>query len=103
MLTDESFRTWWARYLRSGASPSTAATLARMISEIDIRDIVTTIDTPTLVMHRTGDRDCPIEGGRWLASNIAGAQYIEFDGDDHLPHVNSRQLLDAIRAFISDL
>lgn len=103
MQTDESFRTWWARYLRSGASPSTAATLGEMISEIDIRDIVTTIETPTLVMHRTGDRDCPVEGGRWLASNIAGAQYIEFDGDDHLPHVNSRQLLDAIRAFISDL
>jgi DNA-binding SARP family transcriptional activator/pimeloyl-ACP methyl ester carboxylesterase len=103
MQDDDEFRTWWSRYLRSGASPSAVAALGKMNTEIDIRDITASIDTPTLVMHRTGDRDNPIEGGRWLARHIPGAQLVEFDGNDHMPQINSHQILETTRRFIQEL
>lgn len=102
MQDDETFRTWWSRYLRSGASPSAVAALGGMNTEIDIRDIVASIDTPTLVMHRTGDRDNPVEGGRWLARHIPGAHLVEFDGDDHMPQINSHQILETTRTFLQE-
>ena len=42
------------------------------------------IGVPTLVLHRTGDRWVHIEEGRFLAERIAGAQIVEFPGEDHL-------------------
>ncbi len=37
---DEQFRKWWAKFLRMGASPSTAEAITKMIIEIDVRDIL---------------------------------------------------------------
>ena len=37
-LDDEGFRQRWARYLRVSASPTAAATLMRMNSQVDMRD-----------------------------------------------------------------
>jgi pimeloyl-ACP methyl ester carboxylesterase len=53
---DERFRQWWAAYLRLGASPGAALGLFMMNSEIDVRPLLPAIQTPTLVVHRTGDR-----------------------------------------------
>jgi class 3 adenylate cyclase len=74
-----------ARLVRRSASPGAAAALLRMNTQIDIRDILPTIRVPTLVMHRTRDRDVNVEEGRWIASRIPGARWVELDGDDHAP------------------
>src|SRR5262249_19177650 len=41
------------------------------------------IQVPTLVLHRTGDRDVHLEEGRYLAARIPGARFVELAGDDH--------------------
>jgi class 3 adenylate cyclase len=38
---------------------------------------------PTLVIHRTDDRDVKVEEGRWIASQIPSAKYVELPGDSH--------------------
>src|SRR5262249_41066157 len=38
-----------------------------------------------LVTHRVGDGAIPVEAGRFLARNIAGAKYVELPGDNHAP------------------
>ena len=103
MQNDPSFREYWSRYLRSGASPAAAVALGKMNTDIDIRDLVSEIQAPTLIMHRTGDLDAPVEGSRWLARHIPKAQLVEFDGTDHLPQISSGEILDAIRSFLSEL
>ncbi|MDE5442265.1 alpha/beta fold hydrolase [Bradyrhizobium sp. CSA207] len=80
---DERFRQWWARSERLGASPSAVLALLRMNSEIDVRHILPTIHTPTLVLHRTGDTRVNVEAGRYLAQTIPGAKYVELSGQDH--------------------
>ncbi|TGW04428.1 SARP family transcriptional regulator, partial [Mesorhizobium sp. M2D.F.Ca.ET.145.01.1.1] len=59
------------------------------------------VSAPTMVLHRSGDRAVRIEAGRFLASRIPGARFIEVDGDDHWFWVGDRQsLLDSISAFV---
>ena len=81
---DEAFRLRAVAYLRRSASPGAAVALLRMNSQIDVRDVLPTIRVPTLVMHRRDDRDAHVEEGRWIASRIPGAKYVELPGDDHL-------------------
>lgn len=81
---DAAFRQWWATYLQRSASPGAALALARMNTDIDIRDILPVIRVPTLILHRTGDLDIDVGGARYMASVIPDATYIELPGDDHL-------------------
>jgi len=103
MSDDDEFRVYWSRYLRSGASPTAAVALGRMNTEADITDVVVSIDVPTLVLHRTGDLESPVEGARWLAANIPGARIVEFDGSDHLPQISTGEIMDAIQMFVDEL
>jgi class 3 adenylate cyclase len=74
-----------ARFIRRSASPGAAAALLRMNTQIDIRNVLPTIGVPTLVMHRTRDRDVNVEEARWIAAQVPGARYIELGGDAHVP------------------
>jgi pimeloyl-ACP methyl ester carboxylesterase/DNA-binding winged helix-turn-helix (wHTH) protein len=102
MAADPAFREWWASYLRMGASPGAAVALTRMNAAIDIRDVLPSIRVPTLVLHRRGDRCLKIEEGRYLASRIPGATFVELPGEDHLPFVgNQEEMLLEIEAFLT--
>jgi pimeloyl-ACP methyl ester carboxylesterase len=99
---DPAFRDWWASYLRMGASPGAAVALTRMNAEIDVRSVLPSIRVPTLVLHRTGDRCLRVEEGRYLASRIPGATFVELPGSDHLPFVGDQDaLLGPIERFLS--
>ena len=99
---DQAFRDWWASYLRMGASPGAAVALTRMNAEIDIRSVLPTIRVPTLVIHRSGDRLMRVEEGRYLASRIPGAEFVELPGEDHLPFVGDQDaIVSAIDSFLS--
>jgi class 3 adenylate cyclase len=81
---DEHFGNHLATYFRRSASPGAAAALLLMNSSIDVREVLPTIHVPTLVMHESGDRDVHVEEGRWIASRIPGAKYVELSGEDHI-------------------
>jgi class 3 adenylate cyclase len=99
---DRPFREWWARYLRMSASPGAALALGRMNAEIDIREVLPSIRVPTLILHRTGDRDMDVGGARYMTRRIAGAKYVELPGDDHLPFVGDQDaILDEIEEFLT--
>ena len=102
VAADPAFRAWWASFLRMGASPAAAIALTRMNSEIDVRHILPTVRVPTLVLHRTGDRTLLVDEGRYVASLIPHARFVELPGDDHLPFVGDQdQLLDEIERFLA--
>jgi pimeloyl-ACP methyl ester carboxylesterase len=98
---DPAFREWWSTYLRMGASPGAALALTRMNAAIDVRDVLTAIRVPTLIVHRTDDRLLTIDEGRYVASRIPGATLVELPGEDHLPFVGDQDaMLDAIERFL---
>lgn len=99
---DEHFRHWWARMLRSGASPMTAVALTRANAQIDVRPMLPSIRVPTLVLHATGDRALSFEGGRYMAERIAGARFVALDAEDHLPWVGCPEIiLEEIERFLT--
>ncbi len=101
---DPRVRQWWGSYLRQSASPGAALALARMNTQIDIRQVLPAIRVPTLVLHRTGDRDIDVGGARWLAERIPGARFVELPGDDHLPWAGDQDaLLGEIEEFLTGM
>jgi pimeloyl-ACP methyl ester carboxylesterase/DNA-binding winged helix-turn-helix (wHTH) protein len=102
LASDETFRNWWATYLRMGASPGAAVALTKMNAEIDVRNVLPTIRVPSLVIHRSGDLCLKVEEGRFVASRIPAYKYVELEGCDHLPFVgNQDEILDEIEEFLT--
>ncbi len=71
-------------FLRAGASPRMAEALFRTVLEIDVRDVLSSVQAPTLVLHVAGDRVMPVEAGRLMAAGIPNARFVEFPGIDHV-------------------
>ena len=71
------------RYERASASPTIAGMLWRSLAEIDIREILKTVRTPTLVLSRPGDQMVPIESSQALAAGIPGAVFRELPPGAH--------------------
>jgi len=103
MADDTAFMDWLARYFRSGASPSAALALTKMNTEVDIIDILDTIEVPTLLMCRTHDIDVKVEESQFMAERIKGSKFVEFEGDDHLFWAgNTDEVLDKITNFLTE-
>jgi class 3 adenylate cyclase len=99
---DSAFVAWWGTYLRLGASPGAAQSLARFNTQTDVRAVLPAISVPTVILHRTGDLDVDIEEARYLASHIPTARLIELAGDDHLIYTgDADRIVDEVQAFFS--
>jgi class 3 adenylate cyclase len=102
LADDEAFRAWFARYRRMGASPRRAVEGMKVVFETDVRDVVSQIRLPTLVVHRSGDLHVRVGHGRDLADRIPGAEYVELDGNDHFPWIGGADaVLGEIEQFVS--
>ena len=102
MAADGYFGAWWGTYRRGGAGRGAAVALTKMNAEIDVRAVLPLIQVPTLVIHRSGDMCLKVEEGRFVASQIPGAKYLELGGIDHLPFVGEQdEILDEIERFVT--
>ncbi len=117
LAQDETFRQTWRTYLRHAASPGAALALLRMNSQIDVREVLPTISTPTLVLYRRDarfghgaaawrqrgkDPISPREEAEYLAEHIPGARLVELPGADHLPWVGEPgALLGEVEEFLT--
>jgi class 3 adenylate cyclase len=98
---DASYKRWWAARARASASPAAARDLLLMNSQIDVRQVLASVQAPTLVLHRLEDGDSHVEEGRYIAEHIPGARYIELEGDVHIPWYQHEQYLDDIEEFLT--
>src|SRR6185312_3371757 len=98
---DERLREQFGRLQVQSASPHDALAFMAMAFEIDVRHVVPSINTPTLILHRTGDGVCHVENARWLARNIRGARYVELPGADHIPWIDGDDMMEEIREFLT--
>jgi class 3 adenylate cyclase len=80
-----------ARMERSAASPAMVQQIFEMFLDVDVRAILPTIQVPTLVIHRRGDRVVNWRAGKELAAQIPGARYVELPGIDHLPWAGDQE------------
>jgi class 3 adenylate cyclase len=68
-------REMMGRYERASASPAMAAMLLKAMTEIDVRDILHTVHTRSLVLSRPGDLMVSFEASRALADAMPNAEF----------------------------
>ncbi len=76
-------REMWGKEQRASASPMMARLMWQAVAEIDVRDVLESVRTPTLVLGRQGDRIAPVESARELAERIPNAQLRELPPGEH--------------------
>ena len=102
LVSDDRFRTWWARFERLGTSPAGAIALARMNGQIDVRGLLPAVRVPTLIIHRDHDARVNVAAGRYLAASIAGSKHVEIPGVDHPIWVgDTDRVVDEIEEFLT--
>jgi class 3 adenylate cyclase len=82
LASDEPFSRWYARFQRAALSPTAMADSVRGILQMDARHVLSEIQCPTLVIHRSEYSTIPKSHGEFLAANIADAKFLEIPGAD---------------------
>jgi DNA-binding SARP family transcriptional activator/pimeloyl-ACP methyl ester carboxylesterase len=102
--TDPQLAKWWARTLRLASSPSACKAVLEVLRDIDVRELLPQIDTPTLILHRKDDRAILVQAGRYMAEHIPNAQLVELPGRDHWWWIGNYQpLLRQIEGFMDQI
>ena len=97
---DASFREWYARAGRAGASPTTATKIWESVFKSrPSEQLFELVQTPTLVLHRRDSAYAPADAVRLAASQIPGATLVQLEGADHFPFLGD---VDAVVAEIAD-
>lgn len=91
----------FAKFQRDSSTPEVAAKLLALTYSIDVTELLSGINTPTLVLHREGDKVMTIEHGRQLAAKIPNARFKVLKGSIHLPwHGESNEVIEEILKFL---
>jgi class 3 adenylate cyclase len=80
LAQDEDLMELYARQYRSALTPKSAAMLWRTILEADVREALSLVQAPTLILHAADSQFVPVSHGQYLAQQISGARLIERPG-----------------------
>jgi class 3 adenylate cyclase len=94
---------YFTKVQRKAATGEMAAQLLEAEEHLDVTELLPKVTTPTLILHRKGDRACSVQGGRELAASIPNARFALLEGIDHLPWFgDSESVLSAVEEFLGD-
>lgn len=98
---DERQRPVMARIQRLAMSPGAAAASLAMIGETDVRDVLPSVQCPTLVLRPENDTYLDERHSRYVAEHIPGARYAEVPGDGALWVGAEDTIADEIEQFLT--
>ena len=75
---------WFNDLCRKTTSPAVAAELLVARGQVEVTEWLPRVKVPTLVMHARDDQVTPLSAGRFLASEIPGARFVELDSRNHV-------------------
>ncbi|HUK96561.1 MAG TPA: alpha/beta fold hydrolase [Gaiellaceae bacterium] len=94
-------RASFARFQRRSATAEIAVALLELTFAIDISDDAARLETPTLVVHRRGDRAIHFTAGEALAALAPNAELVALAGDSHMAWFgDTHDVLAAIAPFL---
>ena len=102
VATDPQMQYWVGRYMRLSAPPAACTRMYRWVLQVDVRSVLPSIQSPTLILHRAHNRHYRAPMGRYLAKHIPDAKYLELPGADwYPPFVSAEPVLDEIEEFLT--
>jgi pimeloyl-ACP methyl ester carboxylesterase/DNA-binding CsgD family transcriptional regulator len=75
---------WFNELCRRTTTPEIAARLLAARGEVNVRALLPQVRTPTLVLHARHDEIVPFEAGKYLASEIPSAEFVQLDSRNHI-------------------
>jgi class 3 adenylate cyclase len=81
-MEDPAFRSWFRRYTRSAQSGLPIQGFMMMMMTFDIRDRLSKVDAPVLVLNRAEHAILPVRNARALAAALPNARLVELPGHD---------------------
>jgi class 3 adenylate cyclase len=80
---DPLFRRWYLRSERLGGGPGEASAVYRVFMRSDLLGVLPSIQAPTLLLRRRGDRHVRDGHARLIAERVPDARLVELEGDDN--------------------
>jgi class 3 adenylate cyclase/pimeloyl-ACP methyl ester carboxylesterase len=93
VATDERLRGSYRRLLRSSTSPRMIERLMRWTQTTDVRHVLPSVHSPTLILQYIDQPYCRVGHGRYLAEHIAGSKYIELPGSALYPWLGDQEMV----------
>ena len=93
---DDEFVSWFVTCQRFNASPSAALNFYRVLGETDLRDVLSSISVPTLVLHGPATRDEMLD----VARRVPEARVVALPADTLIETFES--IVRETRAFVED-
>lgn len=75
---------WFNDLCKRTTTPEIAAHLMLARSEVDVRDLLSQVRVPTLVIHASDDAVTPISASRDLAAGIPNAEFVQLESRNHV-------------------
>lgn len=75
---------WFNELCRRTTRADVAAHLMQARGEVDVRELLSQVSVPTLVLHAVHDEVTPLGMGRQLAAEIPGAEFVQLDSHNHV-------------------
>ena len=75
---------WFNEVQRLSASPENAVKLQRALGGLNVRDLLSRVQTPTLIFHSRNDQAVPFSQGEELAAGIPGAAFVPLESRNHI-------------------
>lgn len=94
---------WFNDFQRRTTSPENAVRFLEAFADIDVRDKLSQIKVPTLIIHSRGDQRIDWTVGRDMASEIPNAEFVVLESDNHLlleGEPASETFIETVRAFL---
>ncbi len=99
---DPAKRRWYGRGERLAGGRGYFNEISELFQRTDVRPVLDSIQAPTLVLHRRGDRFIAAGHATYVAGRIPQARLVEFDGNDHEWFAgDSETVLDEVGAFLT--
>ncbi|RST30469.1 alpha/beta fold hydrolase [Sphingomonas ginkgonis] len=96
---------WFTDVQKWSASAENAVRLQRVLSEIDVAELLPAVRVPTLVLHARHDQVVPYSCGEQLARSIPGSTFVPLDSGNHILLADEpawKLFVRETRAFLAD-
>ncbi|BBY17755.1 adenylate/guanylate cyclase domain-containing protein [Mycolicibacterium litorale] len=99
---DAAKRRWWARNERLAGGPAHFRAILELFLHTDIRPALGSVQAPTLLLPRRGDRHVRHDHAVDMAGRIAHARLVELDGEDNAWFAgDADRVVDEIESFVT--
>jgi pimeloyl-ACP methyl ester carboxylesterase/DNA-binding CsgD family transcriptional regulator len=75
---------WFNELCQRTTTPEIATRLLAARGDVNVRELLPRVRTPTLVLHARHDEMVPFEAGKHLAAEIPNAEFVQLDSRNHI-------------------